>query len=107
MLLSCYAAAVIFLARNGVSKDEIKKYIIKTFASDDPKADNYEERVRRHALYQRVGLVDLPRQLTEARVVYDLMGVGGEILPEEYQELMDHHMGSRMRKALDMRLIEN
>ncbi len=37
----------------------------------------------------------------------DLMGVGGEILPEEYQELMDHHMGSRMRKALDMRLIEN
>ena len=40
-------AAVIFLARNGVSKDEIKKYIIKTFASDDPKADNYNYNLQR------------------------------------------------------------
>ncbi len=47
MLLSCYAAAVIFLARNGVSKDEIKKYIIKTFASDDLKADNYNYNLQR------------------------------------------------------------
>ena len=94
-----------------VLKELLRRYAGKRFFLAleplDPKADNYEERVRRHALYQRVGLVDLPRQLTEARVVYDLMGVGGEILPEEYQELMDHHMGSRMRKALDMRLIEN
>ena len=40
-------AAVIFLARNGVTKDEIKKYIIKTFASDDPKADNYNYNLQR------------------------------------------------------------
>ena len=73
----------------------------------DPKAENYEERVRRHRLYRSVGLVDLPRQLTEAGVIYDLMGVGGEILPEEYRELMDYHMGARMRKALHMQLIEN
>ena len=73
----------------------------------DPKAENYEERVRRHRLYRSVGLVDLPRQLTEAGVIYDLMGVGGEILPEEYRELMDCHMGARMRKALHMQLIEN
>ena len=51
--------------------------------------------------------MDLPRQLTEAGVIYDLMGVGGEILPEEYRELMDYHMGARMRKALHMQLIEN
>ena len=77
-------------------------------SADTRKAERYfKERVRRHRLYRSVGLVDLPRQLTEAGVIYDLMGVGGEILPEEYRELMDYHMGARMRKALRMQLIEN
>ena len=71
----------------------------------DPKAKNYEIRVRRHALYRRCGFVDLPYVLHEAGVVYAVMGNGGMIRPKEYSDLMDYHMGKFMRKLLHMRLV--
>ena len=72
----------------------------------DPKAKNYDIRVRRHALYLRCGFVDLPYRLHEAGVVYAVMGTGEKLQPEEYRDLMDYHMGKRMRKLLHMRLVE-
>ena len=71
----------------------------------DPEAKNYEERVRRHRFYESCGLVDLPHQLSEAKVVYSLMGTGEEIHPEEYRELMDYHLGRFMRRLLDLKMI--
>ena len=71
----------------------------------DPKAKNYDIRVRRHALYRRCGFVDLPYRLHEAGVVYAVMGNGKDIKPEEYRDLMDYHMGKLSRILLHMKLV--
>ena len=71
----------------------------------DPKADNYDIRIRRHALYRRCGFVDLPYRLHEAGVVYAVMGNGKDIRPDEYRNLMDYHMGRLTRILLHMKLV--
>ena len=40
-------ASVIFLARNGATKEEIRKYVVDNFASNDPKALNYNYNLQR------------------------------------------------------------
>ena len=72
----------------------------------DPNAENYEQRVKRHAFYQHCGLSDLPYQLKEASVVYDIMGVGGKVEPEEYRALMEGFMGKLWCRIVDVRIIK-
>ena len=72
----------------------------------DASAPNNEQRLKRHAFYQNCGLSDLPYKLKEASVVYSLMGDGGEIAPEEYQEMMDAYLGRFLRRLVDMRFLD-
>ncbi len=59
----------------------------------DPDAVNYEQRKIRHDFYERCGLRDLPHQIKEASVIYDVMGMNGEIAPEEYGNMMKEYFG--------------
>jgi len=72
---------------------------------DEP-ADNREERLRRHAFYESCGLIDLPCRIKEASVVFDAMGVGGEVKPEEYRALTDDFLGPVRRRIFGMKLME-
>lgn len=71
----------------------------------DKSADNYEQRLKRHEFYKNCGLSDLPYKIKEGSVVYDIMGVGGKVEPEEYRELIDSYLGWFMKRIVDMRII--
>lgn len=72
----------------------------------DKTADNYEQRVKRHSFYEKCGLSDMPYHLKEASVVYDIMGIGEAVEPEEYREMMDCYVGKLFRRIIDMRIIK-
>ena len=59
----------------------------------DASADNYEERIRRHELYLRCGLRDIPFTLREGQMTYAVMGNGGAVSPKLYRELMEPYLG--------------
>lgn len=67
-------------------------------------ADNYAQRLRRHKFYLRNGFEDLPCQIQEGPVVFDVMGIGGEVSPQEYTDLMDAWGGKWLRKAAKMHM---
>lgn len=70
----------------------------------DPNADNYEERVKRHNFYLHNGFSDLDLKIKEAKVVYDVMSAGVEILPEEYDALMTKWCGPLMKWIVGMKM---
>lgn len=71
----------------------------------DETADNYTQRLRRHSFYLRNGFSDLTCQIQEGPVCFDVMGIGGEVSPQEYAELMDAWGGKWLRKCIPMYLI--
>lgn len=72
----------------------------------DKSAENYDQRVRRHMFYQKNGFTDLPCQIKEASVIYDVMGIGGNISAQEYEKLMTAWAGKLLSNMIDMRMIE-
>ncbi|MBR5381949.1 MAG: GNAT family N-acetyltransferase [Oscillospiraceae bacterium] len=70
----------------------------------DETADNHDERVQRHAFYESCGLKDLPCLIREAYILFDAMGVGGDVSPEEYRALIDGFLGPVRRRILGMKL---
>ena len=73
----------------------------------DEQADHYEQRMKRHAFYLKNGFVDLPCQMREASVVYDVLGIGGTVKPAEYERLMDRWCGKWIRRMIRMSITEN
>lgn len=73
----------------------------------DEAAENYEQRLRRHDFYLHNGFEDKRFKIKEASVVYDAMGIGGDVSEQEYRELIDRWGGRLMRRLIDMRVIEN
>jgi GNAT superfamily N-acetyltransferase len=71
----------------------------------DESADNFDERIHRRHFYARNGLRSLDCRLREGKVVYDVMGVGGKIEPEEYGHLMSRYMGSIFTKIFHTGII--
>lgn len=72
----------------------------------DKEADNYKQRVRRHAFYEKCGLLDLPYKLQEATVTYDIMGIGGAVEPEEYREMISIYIGRFFSRIFNMRIVK-
>ncbi len=72
----------------------------------DSKADNYEQRVKRRNFYLHAGFQDLPSRIKEAGVVYDVMSLGGDVTPEEYDRLMVDWGGWLRCRLYGMRLME-
>ena len=54
----------------------------------DRNAENFEQRRKRHDFYLRCGLTDLPYHIKELSVIYEIMGTGGIVEPEEYKAWM-------------------
>lgn len=73
----------------------------------DPTAENYSQRMRRHGFYLRNGFVDMPCQIQEGPVVFDVMGIGGEVSTQEYADLMDAWGGKWLRKVIPMKMVKN
>ncbi len=72
----------------------------------DEKADNYAERVKRKAFYQRNGFTELHQKLQEGTVVYELLGIGGAVKAEEYDRLIEQFTGKLLKKCVVMRIVE-
>lgn len=72
----------------------------------DKTADNYEQRLKRHSFYEKCGLSDMPHQIKEASVIYDIMGVGEAVEPQEYRQLMQNYLGKFFSTLIDTRMIE-
>ena len=72
------------------------KRIFLCIESMDPKADNYEQRLKRKAFYERNGFEMLTFTLREGLVTYDTMAVATrnpKVTKKECQELMLHFFG--------------
>ena len=72
----------------------------------DKSAANYDQRVKRRDFYARCGLSPIPYRLKEASVIFDVMGIGGPVKPEEYKALADNWLGRPLRWIVDMRFLE-
>lgn len=80
--------------------------IFLALESLDKEADNYEQRIKRHAFYEKCGLSDMPYKMKEASMIYDIMGIGEAVEPEEYREMMENYVGKFLCRLIDMRIIK-
>lgn len=71
----------------------------------DERADNYDQRLRRHDFYVRCGLQDLPFRLKEAVMIYAVMGTVQTVRPDAYRAMMRRYLGPVLRYLVDTRLI--
>lgn len=72
----------------------------------DPASDNYEQRVRRHEFYLRNGFSDLSCKIREGKVTFDVMSIGGNITPNDYEELITRWIGKFRKKFVTMYLTD-
>lgn len=70
----------------------------------DENADNYGQRIKRHEFYLRNGFKDLPCHIREGNVIYDVMGIGGNVTSNEYDELITAWGGKMVKKMICMEL---
>jgi GNAT superfamily N-acetyltransferase len=89
-----------------IKKKYAGKKVFLALEQLDPKADNYEQRLKRHAFYERCGLKDLPYKIKEASVVYSIMGTGETVEPEEYKKMMDDFLGPFFTRLIDTRILK-
>ena len=73
----------------------------------DQTTGNYEQRIKRHSFYEKCGLSDMPYKIKEAAVIYDIMGIGGGVEPEEYGRMMEQYLGKFYMRLVDMKIIKD
>ena len=71
----------------------------------DSSATNYEQRVKRHRFYLKNGFEDLSCEIKEGSVIFDAMGVNGEVSKEAYDELIVNWGGKLWARINDMKVI--
>jgi len=72
----------------------------------DENAENYAERVKRRNFYLRNGFSPLNCTIKEGTVTYDVMGVGGDVRPEEYKKMMKKFLGFPLNRLVSMDIKE-
>lgn len=72
----------------------------------DEKAENYAERIKRKQFYEKNGFHDLNCKLREATVIYDLLGLGDKIKPEDYADMFDEYLGKIFRRFIKMEILD-
>lgn len=72
----------------------------------DPSAPNAKERERRRAFYLRNGFEDLHRRVQEGPVVFDVLGVGGDVDADGYARLMERYMGKKAMQRFHIGMVE-
>ncbi len=83
-----------------------RKLFLAVEQPDILKAD-YENRISRKYFYLRNGFQDLHRRVQEATVIYELLGIGGDVLPEEYQKLIASYTGKFLYRNITMKILED
>lgn len=73
----------------------------------DKNAENYAQRLSRSRFYLKNGLKKLSISIKEGNVLYDAMGFGGEVKPEEYREMMKNYTGFFFSKLYKIEMYEN
>ncbi len=72
------------------------KRIFLCIEAMDPEAENYDQRIKRKAFYEKNGLEMLPFSVQEGAMEYDCMAVAGrgpEITPKDCESLVNHYFG--------------
>ncbi len=72
----------------------------------DENSENYSERLKRRNFYLKNGLEPINCTIRECKVVYDVMGVGGDVLPLEYEKMMRKYLGFPLRGMISMNVKE-
>lgn len=73
----------------------------------DKNAENYAQRLSRSRFYQKNGLKKLKISIKEGNVVYDSMGFGGEVKPDEYMAMMKNYTGFFFSMLYKVEMFEN
>ncbi len=75
------------------------KRLYLTIETMDPKAPNYEQRLRRLAFYERNGFHPVGGSFVEYNVVYDLLTYKGVLVTDkEHFKLMGHLLGEKIAR---------
>lgn len=69
--------------------------------------DNYEERISRKNFYLNQGFQELYRNVQEGNVIYELLSIGGDVTPQEYQKLIRSFTGKFLYRSITMKILEN
>ena len=72
----------------------------------DENFDNYQQRVSRKDFYLRCGFSELHRKLREGDVIYEILGVGGDVKAADYEALMKSYAGSLLSKLFTMEFVD-
>lgn len=66
----------------------------------DPSANNYQQRKKRKAFYQRNGFVSEDYKVQEAGVTYEVLSFGGTVTKQDYQFVMKQFYGRILYKFI-------
>lgn len=92
-------------------KEVLKKYkgkrIFLSIEPIDKKASNYPQRVKRKQFYLKNGFEQLGLKLQEGSMIYELLGVGGKVTPNEYHRLISNYMGKFLSRIVVMKILES
>ncbi len=69
----------------------------------DEDAENYSERLKRRNFYLKNDFVPIGCTIKEGTVTYDVMGVGGDIQPAEYEKMMKNYLGFPLNILVSMK----
>ena len=83
-----------------------RKFFLAAEAIDEH-APNYDERVRRKNFYLRNGFADLHRHVQEGTVIFELLGIGGDVTAEDYQHLMMNYIGKFIFRNITLRVLDD
>lgn len=70
----------------------------------DENSPNALQRKKRRDFYLRSGFSPLGSQVTEGSVTYDLLGIGGNVRPDEYKKLISSYLGRILSKLVVMKI---
>ena len=75
--------------------EKYKDYSISLAIEDyeDEKAENIEQRIKRHNFYKRCGMEDLSYRATSFNLTYDLMYYGKPIERDDYKDMIANYAG--------------
>ncbi len=73
----------------------------------DSSASNYYERISRKNFYLKNGFPELHKHVQEGSVIYELLGIGGDVTPEEYRKLIRSFTGKFLYRSIPMQILED
>lgn len=83
-----------------------KKRVYLALEDWNVECSNKEQRIKRHDFYKFCNFHDLPYQLQEDLITYNIMGNGKKIEPWEHKSLTDAFLGKPLKYFINMKIIK-